>query len=435
MAQPEEQDEPYYVMYDADFGLSGLAGRAGGELLPLPEGEVEGDEQLGEDARSLLESDLTDEVIRTLWLAADRGRFDPTARGTTIRSWLRAWSEAYPPPAPKRPRAATKYVSVIKPPNGPRAPAKGAMRDAVLAEIGAVEADLVRAVPVPGTVAALRSAVVEADEELGFRLLLRILKAHSVTVAKGRYDRFVELSDPFGYPFAVIRDDLRVDWPPIDITRRDSSWNFGFSELVSRFSGEWFEYTAREVVRDTARYDDVLQPPGTAAAVLLADVTRLHASELSDDALTALWLAGSDGGFRIDRYSIDVRRWLEQIADVCRERLRDVAPDHHPAPAPVRADLADEVLRELREIAPELVTREVQPHWHPIPGAVVARALEQVVTQVDPDLGFRMFLRALVALGMFLTRARLARYKALGERFGYGEFHVTEVDHRVQSDE
>lgn len=72
-------------------------------------------------------------------------------------------------------------------------------------------------------------------------------------------------------------------------------------------------------------------------------------------------------------------------------------------------------------------------HWHGIPGAVAARALEQVVSEVDPDLGFRLFLPVLLALGMPLTEERYARYKALGERFGYGEFHVSQVEGFIES--
>ncbi|MFD0436561.1 hypothetical protein [Streptomyces chartreusis] len=431
MTQP---DEPYYVMYDGDFGLSGLAGRPTGARPPVPQGEAVGDEQVGVDARSLLESGLPEEMIRTLWLVADRGRFDPAGEGMTVRSWLTAWSEAFPPPPPKRPRHR-KYISAITPDFFARpVPVETEMRDAVLAEIGAVEADLARAVP--GVAEALRSAVAGAGADLGFRLLLRTLKACSVRVGKARHDRYVELSDSFEYCYAVIDDGLEVDWPPLDTDRRDGTWNFGLSELASRFAVEWHDRTRLEVVRGTAGSDDVGQTPGTAAALLLEDVTRLHASPLSDDTLTTLWLAASDCGLRPDRFGGDVRQWLEQIAEVCRERLREVAPDHDPAPARARARTAgaDEVLGELRGLAPELASRTVQPHWQGVPGADAARALEQVVTLVDPDLGFRLFLRVLIALWMPLTAERYARFEALGERFGHGRYLVSEIDQFIQSD-
>ncbi|WP_128428846.1 contact-dependent growth inhibition system immunity protein [Streptomyces cyaneus] len=429
-----QPDEPYYVMYDEDFGLSGLAGRSEAALpLPLPKGGMEGDEQVGEDARSLLESSLPDDMIRTLWLAADRERFDPVVRGATVRDWLRGWSEAYPARPPKRPKTFVKYRSTMF--VEPRRPVlvEEEMRDAVLAEIGAVEADLARAVPLPDIVAVLRRAVAEAGADLGFRLLLRILKAHSVRVDKARYDRFIELSEPFEYCFAVVHDDLEVDWPPVDPARRDADWDFGLSELTGRFA-HWYDGTADERLRDAVGADDVRQSPGSAAAVLLEDVTRLLASPLSDDTLTTLWLAASDCGLRPDRLGIDVRQWLEQIAEVCRERLRETAPAYRPAPGPVRADLTDEVLRELRDLEAEFASRTIQPHWQGIPGAAAAQVLEQVVAQVDPDLGFRLFLRVLLALWMPLSEERYARYQVLGERFGYGEFHVSLVDGFIQSD-
>ncbi|MDC0772665.1 contact-dependent growth inhibition system immunity protein [Streptomyces sp. HD] len=429
MTQP---DEPYYVMYDDDFGLSGLAGRSG-DAPPLAGGDVAGDEQVGEDARSLLLSSLSEDMIRTLWLAADGARFDPAARGTTVRSWLGGWSEAFPALPPKPPKQFVKYRSTMF--VGPRRPVlvEAEMRDAVLAEIAAVEGDLVRAVPLPEIVPVLRRAVAEAGADLGFRLLLRILKAHSVRVDKARYERFIELSEPFEYCFSVVSDGLHVDWPPVDPARRDSDWDFGLSELAGRFA-HWCDGAADEVLRETAAGDDVREPPGMAAAVLLEDVTRLLASPLSTDTLATLWLAASDCGYRPERFDLDVRQWLERIAEVCRERLRETAPDYRPGPAPVRADLADEVLRELRDLEAEFASRTIQPHWQGVPGADAARALEQVVALADPDLGFRLFLRVLLALWMPLTKEQYGRYQALGERLGYGEFHVSLVDQFIQND-
>jgi hypothetical protein len=304
------------------------------------------------------------------------------------------------------------------------------MREALLSEIRAAEQDLARVVPLPEVVPALRRVVAEADADLGFRLFLRLLKAYGVRISKEQYDRFLALSDPFEYHFGVVHDDMDVDWPPIDTTRRDATWDFGLSLLTERFVGHWYDDTARDVVRKCAEADDTAQTPGTAAAVLLEDVLRLLACPLSTDAITALWLVASDAGFRLDRYSIDARQWLEQIADVCRERLRDIAPDYQLVLAPpVRTELRDEVLRELRDIALEMATRSVSPHWQSVSGAAAVEALEQVVAQVDHDLGFRLFLRALNALSVPLTEERYARYQALGERFDYGEFHVSQVDY------
>lgn len=54
-----------------------------------------------------------------------------------------------------------------------------------------------------------------------------------------------------------------------------------------------------------------------------------------------------------------------------------------------------------------------------LPGSVVAAALRRVVALVDPDLGFRLFLRALAAPAVPLTREQFAGYAALGERIRY----------------
>lgn len=421
-------DEPYYVLYDEDFGLSGLAGKLGaGALAP---DEAGGDAQVGEDARSLLGASLPEDEIRTLWLAACRGRFDPGG----MESWLRRLSDEHPAPPRKKP-GPKKYLSTMPSASTRPVLVEEEMREAVLAEVRAVEQDLVRAAAPPDVVPALRRAVAEAGADLGFRLLLRILKSYGVRVSKERYDRFQALAEPLEYCSSVVQDDLDVDWPPLDPSRRDTVWDFGLSELAGRFAGYWLDHTALDVVEQCARGDDSGQTPGSAAAVLLEDAVRLRESTLSTDTIMQLWLAASDAGFRLDRYSIDVRHWLEQIAGVCRERLRETAPDYRfVLTPPVRADLRDDVLRELRELAPEMAARAVSPTWLPIPGALAVDAVEQTVEQVDPDLGFRLFLRVLGTLSVPLTRERYDRYLALGARFGYGEYHVSTVDYLVGED-
>ncbi|MFF7449275.1 MULTISPECIES: hypothetical protein [unclassified Streptomyces] len=402
----QDEHEPYYVLYDTDFGLSGLAGRAPG---------FEKDEQLGADARSLLESGLPEHVLRTLWRAADQERSDPARSGTTVRSWLRACSDAWPPQTPGRP------------------PFPAGLKDDVLAEIEALAPDLARAAPTD-TVPALRRAVAEAGPDLGFRLLLRVLKTWSVRVDKARYDRFIRLSDPFGYPVAVVRDGLAVDWPPLDADRRDSAWDFGLSALTARFAGEWYEATAEEVVRVVAAGDGALQAPGSAAAELLEDVVRLLDSPLPDETLGRVWLAAADGGLGVGPDGAGVRPWLEEVAGICRDRLRVTAPGHHPGAAPARSDLRNAVLSELRDLAPEFASRTVQPHGRALSGADALGALERVVAEVDPDLGFRLLLRVLIVLWVPLDPRRHARYQALGDRFGYGEFHVSDIEGLVDSD-
>ncbi|MEV7448658.1 hypothetical protein ACWD6Q_10220 [Streptomyces nigra] len=51
----------------------------------------------------------------------------------------------------------------------------------------------------------------------------------------------------------------------------------------------------------------------------------------------------------------------------------------------------------------------MSPRWEPIPGTEAAAVLEQVVTRVDPDLGFRLLLRMLNVLSVPLTEDEYAR--------------------------
>lgn len=99
--------------------------------------------------------------------------------------------------------------------------------------------------------------------------------------------------------------------------------------------------------------------------------------------------------------------------------------------APARTELADLVLREVRETAPTVADKVVSPHWRPVPATEVMDALEHVVTRIDPDLGFRLFLRVLSHLRVSLTQEQYDRYQAIGERFGYGAYHVSDVDHLI----
>jgi hypothetical protein len=123
---------------------------------------------------------------------------------------------------------------------------------------------------------------------------------------------------------------------------------------------------------------------------------------------------------------MDARDWLRLIVDVCRERLSEAAPAYSPAGPRTRAEFIDPMLREVQEVAPSLAGRAISPHWQSIPGTTAALAVEQVVTHVDPDLGFRLFLRLLRVLSVPLSEERYDRYRALGEAFGYGEYHVSD---------
>ncbi|KAB1989097.1 hypothetical protein [Streptomyces triticiradicis] len=431
------QREQYGILYEGDFGLSVLASKLSAatgspdealslslasEVAAVCEGE--GAVELGVDARCLLDSPLPDEVIRTAWLAATHGCFDPAAYESGVRGWLHRLAEQWP--GLGRERAPGHWLA--RP-----SITEDELREAVVAEIRTSAGSLDRAVAgtgpgalSPGTVAESLEAIVrEGDGDLGLRLLLRVLKTYGVPVGKEQYDRLMALDTALSWPGPLVYDGLDVLWPPIDTTRRDASGDFGLSALAPWFEGAWQEDPARERVRQAAAADDSAQTPGSAAALLLADARRLRNSSLSSETISVLWLSVSGRGYNIDLHGIDARDWLRQIEDVCEERLRDVAPEYRHAPPPVRTDLRDAVLRAVREAKPLLTEVDISPHWEAIPGERARHAIGEVVTDVDADLGFRLLLRLLAVASVPLSQEQYSHYQELGSRLGYGEHHVT----------
>ncbi|MFI1360311.1 hypothetical protein ACH4TV_43040 [Streptomyces sp. NPDC020898] len=428
--------ELYYADYEEDFGLSGLAGklpelgtRTGSfdvsAVLSLATEQVCGqdeDDQLGLDVRKLLASSLPAEVLHRVWLAATRGCFDPVGHGMDGRTWLRRLADVCPVRTREEPSPAVTSLAPVV--------AEEELRGAVLREIGSVADTLTRAVAVPHIAPAVAAVVTEADADLGLRLLLRVLKAYAVPVEKEQYDRLLALGDLLAYPGRAVFEELHVRWPPLDPGRRDFVFDFGLSALTSLFSGSWqYEGTVRENIERLVLADAGLAP-GSQAAVLLDDVLRLRESPLSTDTITTLWQAASNGslGGGIDA---EGRDWLGQIVDVCRQRLREVAPAYEAAPFVPRTypvGLTEEVRGELREVVPALAVRTANSYDHDITDSTVTNALEQVVDLVDPDLGFRLFLRVLDALSVPLTRGQCGRYVSIGEAFGYGGDLVSGVE-------
>ncbi|MFC9295231.1 hypothetical protein ACFTWH_25225 [Streptomyces sp. NPDC057011] len=170
-----------------------------------------------------------------------------------------------------------------------------------------------------------------------------------------------------------------------------------------------------EIVAAVADWGD-----GVYAPTLLEDALRVLESDLSSREVDILWCAASKRSYRPDFFGVEGRAWLRQVADVCAERIRQDDPSFtvtlsSPAPA---AWFADEVLAEVESVADAV--RSVEGHAHyGVPDVV--RTLEKVVTDVDPDLGFRMLLRVLKAYQITISASRLARFRDLGERLGYDE--------------
>ncbi|MFF3430312.1 hypothetical protein [Streptomyces sp. NPDC002602] len=61
-------------------------------------------------------------------------------------------------------------------------------------------------------------------------------------------------------------------------------------------------------------------------------------------------------------------------------------------------------------------------------------SLKQVVTRVDPDLGFRLFLRAMWALRMPLAEDQYTRYETLRRTFDYSEDYLMQIEQLVRRD-
>ncbi|WP_405991449.1 hypothetical protein [Streptomyces sp. NBC_00986] len=420
------QRERYFELYEDDFGLSALAGRLASATAPdvvralecaaevAADCEGEGAVELGTDIRCLLDSGLPDGTLRAAWLAATHERFDPADFGMDLRTWLTRLADLYP--ARRRKRRQAYWPERPHPEL-----AEEEVCEAVITEIR-VSTSLPTTVP-----EALEDIAREADGDLGFRLLLRILKAWTVPVAKEQYDRLMEIDTKLNYPGPLVCDGLDIQWLPLDPTRRDRSGDFGISVLSARFATYWEEPTAREGVALAATFDDSAETPGTAAALLFEDTFRLLNSPLSANTLTTLWLAVSDRGLNIDQLGMDGRDFLRLVSDVSEERLRDVAPAYTPVVGPVRTALTQPVLEAIDEATPVLATRTVSAHWLGIPGTAAVEALKEVVTHADPDLGYRLFLRLLNVLSVPLALSLYADYLALGEQFGHGTTHVPDA--------
>ncbi|MEV6786073.1 hypothetical protein [Streptomyces sp. NPDC051098] len=200
--------------------------------------------------------------------------------------------------------------------------------------------------------------------------------------------------------------------------RKDIWIDFGFSGLTKWF-GSLFECTPLEIVVAAADWGE-----GGYAPTLREDAVRLLESPLPTRVIDILWCAAVRSKFVPDERWMDGRDWLRQIVDVCEERIRRDEPRFDPLPPPPFCDveLTDAVLAEVRAIASELERTTADHPYYGVPEVVPS--LERVVTEVDPDLGFRLFLRVLKAYTVYISESQHVRYRELGERFGYNEFVV-----------
>jgi hypothetical protein len=211
------------------------------------------------------------------------------------------------------------------------------------------------------------------------------------------------------------------------VDRKDIWVDFGFSGLTKWF-GDTFEFTPMEIAVAAADWGE-----GAYAPTLREDAVRLLESPLPTRAIDILWCAAVGSKFVPDRRWMDGRDWLRQIVDVCEERIRRDEPrfDAHPQVPVWEPELRDAVLAEVRALAPELERATAGHPYYGVPEVVPS--LERVVTEVDPDLGFRLFLRVLKAYLVGISESQHLRYRELGERFGYNEFVVDDGTLQIRS--
>ncbi|MEU6070768.1 hypothetical protein ABZ864_41615 [Streptomyces sp. NPDC047082] len=161
--------------------------------------------QIGEDARRLLASALPDEVLRTVWLGATKGYFDPAAHGLSGREWMARIEQTWT--ASVREADATFVLPA------PQPVTDADLRRRVLDQIDAVAEGLERAATdgsVHGLVPALEQVVTGACADLGFRLILRAMKEYFVAIDEDRCEAFTALGERFGYPEFLVDDNLNV---------------------------------------------------------------------------------------------------------------------------------------------------------------------------------------------------------------------------------
>ncbi|MFE4703075.1 hypothetical protein ACFRIC_38970 [Streptomyces sp. NPDC056738] len=161
--------------------------------------------QIGEDVRRLLASALPDQVLRTVWLGATKGYFDPAAHGLSGRQWMARIEETW--------TASVREADAMFVPPTPQPVTDADLRRRVLDQIGTVADALERAADersLPALVPALEQVVTGACADLGFRLFLRAMKEYFVSIDENHCEAFTALGERFGYPEFLVDDNLNV---------------------------------------------------------------------------------------------------------------------------------------------------------------------------------------------------------------------------------
>ncbi|MFD0719296.1 hypothetical protein [Streptomyces globosus] len=172
---------------------------------------------------------------------------------------------------------------------------------------------------------------------------------------------------------------------------------------------------------------------GAFAHQLLDDTKRLLASDLSGPELSALWQAGTFRDFDPEACGIEGRQWLTWVEEIAEYRITwNVESAPVPLDPPPAGALAEAVLGEIASVAQDLESATAGHAYAAVPG--VAPALGRVVTEVDPDLGFRLLLRVLKSYFVPVGPTRVEGYHALAELLGLERAVVEDGDFNVRPD-
>ncbi|MFF1909934.1 hypothetical protein [Kitasatospora sp. NPDC058218] len=215
--------------------------------------------------------------------------------------------------------------------------------------------------------------------------------------------------------------------------RADFGEDFGFSGLTKYVQSR---FVPREAAGILSFVESLLDVEGRAYALeVVEDIRRLTESLLSDDALSIVWLAATEARFDPSGGNLTIRAWLQRIADTCIGFVRREDPAFVPSgPGPVRhPELMDTVLVEIRQVGAALNEKAVASVYPP-PLAALVPTLEAAVAELGPDLGFRLFLRAMKVYFVPIGPARLERFERIGSQLGYHEWVVEDGSLNIWSD-
>ncbi|WP_240138756.1 hypothetical protein [Streptomyces sp. MUM 178J] len=170
----------------------------------------------------------------------------------------------------------------------------------------------------------------------------------------------------------------------------------------------------------------VAQLDSSAALQLGLDVQSLLRSPLPDGTIRTVWLGATDHVFDPAKDDMDARTWLRKTEAAWLSAMRRTDPTFAPQVAAdpgAEEELQRAVLAAIGSVA-GLLTNAAERQIYPLPLRGLVPALEQVVTQVCADLGYRLFLRAMKAYFVEIDKKSHDAFIALGERFGYPKYLV-----------